>query len=187
VQIGQAVRDYQDFLSLPAYRRQEENSSRRWLLDRGKGPTDDPIRRLVKFLLPTKWTLSAEEWARTQTISVPLRATQLGLFIRWYKLRPAEEEDPSQPEMKGTSPAIEHLARFILALVSGATVIVPMIIIVYDSSKLKSVITTSVAVLLFALFISLSTRSSDQETLAATATYAAVLIVFVGTSGTVSG
>jgi hypothetical protein len=183
VEIGQAVRDYQDFLSLPTYRRQEDSSSRRWLLGRGFGPTDDPIRRLVKFLLPKKWTLSAVEWERTQVISTPM-GTRLSLFVRWYKLTPPEEKDF---ELKGTSPAIEHLARFILALVSGAAVIVPMIIIVYNSSKLKSVITTTVAILLFALFISLSTRSSNQETLAATATYAAVLIVFVGTSGTVSG
>jgi len=46
----------------------------------------------------------------------------------------------------------------------------------------KSMITVSVAVVAFALVLGLVFETKNQETLVATATYAAVLVVFVGTS-----
>ena len=48
--------------------------------------------------------------------------------------------------------------------------------------RTKSLITVSLAVTLFAAMMSIAMRASNTETLVATATYAAVLIVFVGTS-----
>jgi hypothetical protein len=57
-----------------------------------------------------------------------------------------------------------------------------MLIMTFDQSRTKSLITTSVAVLLFAAFLALGIKASNQDTLAATATYAAVLVVFVGAS-----
>jgi hypothetical protein len=45
----------------------------------------------------------------------------------------------------------------------------------------KSLITVGVSVAVFALFLSLVIRVSNGETLVATATYAAVMAVFVGT------
>jgi len=80
------------------------------------------------------------------------------------------------------SPFVDRFARFIMAFVGGAALLIPMIIMVFDSSLSKSLITTSVSVLLFAAFLSFGISASNQDTLAATATYAAVLVVFVGTS-----
>jgi hypothetical protein len=60
---------------------------------------------------------------------------------------------------------------------------VPMLIMSIHSSQLKSLVTVSGAVVLFALCISLVFKADNRETLTATATYAAVLMVFVGTSG----
>ncbi|KAH7378609.1 hypothetical protein BKA64DRAFT_585735 [Cadophora sp. MPI-SDFR-AT-0126] len=77
---------------------------------------------------------------------------------------------------------VDRLARFIMAFVGGAALLIPMIIMVFDSSLSKSLATTSVSVLLFAGFLSFGISASNQDTLAATATYAAVLVVFVGTS-----
>ncbi|KAH7333191.1 hypothetical protein BKA65DRAFT_553539 [Rhexocercosporidium sp. MPI-PUGE-AT-0058] len=79
---------------------------------------------------------------------------------------------------------VDRLARFIMAFVGGAALVVPMVVMVFHPSRNKSLITTSVSVLLFAAFLALGINSSNQDTLAATATYAAVLVVFVGTSGT---
>ena len=77
---------------------------------------------------------------------------------------------------------VDRFARFIMAFVGGAALLIPMIIMVFDASLSKSLITTSVSVLLFAGFLSFGISASNQDTLAATATYAAVLVVFVGTS-----
>jgi uncharacterized membrane protein YfcA len=81
------------------------------------------------------------------------------------------------------SPVVDSLARFIMAFTGGASLIIPMLIMSFDPSRNKSLITVSVSVLLFAVFLSSGIHASNQETLVATATYAAVLVVFVGTSG----
>jgi hypothetical protein len=79
---------------------------------------------------------------------------------------------------------VDTLARFIMAFSGGAALVVPMLVMMFHQSKTKSLITTSVSVLLFATFLAFGLNSSNQDTLAATATYAAVLVVFVGTSNT---
>lgn len=60
--------------------------------------------------------------------------------------------------------------------------VVPMVIMIYSPSEKKSVITVSVAVLIVALILSFGIKVSDMNTLVSTATFAAVLVVFVGTS-----
>lgn len=69
-----------------------------------------------------------------------------------------------------------------MAFVGGAALVVPMLIMLLHASRNTSLITTSVSVLLFATFLAFGVSASPQETLVATATYAAVLVVFVGTS-----
>lgn len=62
--------------------------------------------------------------------------------------------------------------------------VIPMLIMSFDQSDVKSLITVSASVGLFGLVVSLGIRVTSIETLVATATYAAVLVVFVGsTSG----
>ena len=74
------------------------------------------------------------------------------------------------------------MAWLILALVSGAALIVPMAVMVFRPSQTKSVVVAAVAVGLFAIFISFATKAENKEVLVATSTYAAVLVVFVGTT-----
>lgn len=66
---------------------------------------------------------------------------------------------------------MQYIARLILALLSGASLIVPMVVMAYGLSQTKSVVMASVVVGLFAIFISF-----------ATATYAAVFVDFVWTT-----
>ena len=82
---------------------------------------------------------------------------------------------------------INSLARFIVGSLGGCALIVPIIIMVLHSSLTKSLITVSVAVIMFALVISLVFETDNKDAITATATYAAVLVVFVGTSGAASG
>ncbi|KAM7191225.1 hypothetical protein V8F20_009403 [Naviculisporaceae sp. PSN 640] len=78
---------------------------------------------------------------------------------------------------------LDSLARFIVGTAGGCALIVPMVIMALDPSLTKSLITVSAAVILFALVLSLVFETDNKDTITATATYAAVLVVFVGTSG----
>ncbi|KAL6718703.1 hypothetical protein ACLMJK_002937 [Lecanora helva] len=81
-----------------------------------------------------------------------------------------------------TSPFVDRLARFIVALTGGLSLVVPMLIMRIHQNTTKSLVTTSVAVILFSGIVSVGFNASNAETLGITAAYAAVLVVFVGTS-----
>jgi hypothetical protein len=85
------------------------------------------------------------------------------------------------------SPFVDKLARLLVALTGGLSLVIPMVIIRLNESLTKSLVTVSVAVALFATILSLIFRASNIETLAATATYTIVLVVFVGTSSSSIG
>lgn len=90
------------------------------------------------------------------------------------------EEGHSPREVSGF---IDRLARFVIAIAgSGIFLIVPMIIMAIQPSIQNSLITVSVAVVVFSLVLSFGIQGTNLETLVSTATYAAVLVVFVGTS-----
>ncbi|KAI4656000.1 hypothetical protein J4E93_000716 [Alternaria ventricosa] len=83
---------------------------------------------------------------------------------------------------KDVSPFVDHLARFVIAITGGLFLVVPMLVMAFNTSQRKSLITVSLSVFLFALALSFGVRTSNIEALVSTATYAAVLVVFVGTS-----
>ena len=77
--------------------------------------------------------------------------------------------------------------RIVMAMFGGAALIGPMLIMTLHPSRNTSLITVSVATFLFALALAFIARdSAGKNVLAATAAYAAVLVVFVGTSTPVS-
>jgi len=124
----------------------------------------DPFRAAIMRYLPARLTYSHEE-----------RLERKKEFI--------ERKTP-----KIVSAFVDRLVRFIIAFTGGIFLVVPMIImVVHQSSQTKSLVTVSVAVTLFALILSFGIRVSNVETLVSTATYAAVLVVFVGTSSSGGG
>lgn len=82
---------------------------------------------------------------------------------------------------------MDRLARLFVAIVDGSLLVVPMLVMSFNPSTTKSLVVVS-AVVLFALLMNLSfhTDNKDILTATATATYAAVLVVFFVTSGTES-
>lgn len=78
------------------------------------------------------------------------------------------------------SSILDRIARFIIGMAGGCSLIVPITIMAIDFSTTKSLFTISVAVVSFALAFGLVFESDNRETLTATATYAAVLVVFLG-------
>ncbi|KAM0273859.1 hypothetical protein ACHAQH_008191 [Verticillium albo-atrum] len=118
----------------------------------------DPLRRALMDSLPRTLTFSSEEKRR--------RAKEY-----------AVGKAPHQ-----VSTFVDRLCRFIIALTGGGFLVGPMMIMALRPSLTKSLITVSAALVIFSIVLSFGIRVSNIETLVATATYAAVLVVFVGTS-----
>lgn len=74
-----------------------------------------------------------------------------------------------------------YLQRTFMAILGGIFLIGPMLVMVLHNTKATSLITTSICAFLFGLVISVSLEK-PIEVLSATAAYAAVLVVFVGTN-----
>lgn len=77
---------------------------------------------------------------------------------------------------------MDRIVRLIVAFIGGAFLVVPMLVMTLHQSQTKSLITASLSVVFFAIAISFGFKTTNVETLVATATYAAVLVVFVGST-----
>jgi hypothetical protein len=80
------------------------------------------------------------------------------------------------------STAVHLFAGGIIAFSSTIVLITPIVIMTFTPSTANSLVTLSTAVLLFGFFMAVVIRAKSTEIFVATATYAAVLVVFVGTS-----
>ncbi|KAJ5727950.1 hypothetical protein N7493_005770 [Penicillium malachiteum] len=77
---------------------------------------------------------------------------------------------------------LDFLSRLVMALFGGAALIVPMLIMTLSPSKLNSLLTTSLFVVGVAVVLAwFMEDAGPKDILGATAAYAAVLVVFVGT------
>lgn len=123
----------------------------------------DPMRDAFMRHLPSRLTFSKEE----------------------RRQRSQEYNDGKLP--REVSQLVDRSVRFTVAVTGGLFLVVPMIIMTLRPSDVKSLLTVSAFVLLFALCLSFVVKVSNIETLVSTATYAAVLVVFVGTSTGNSG
>lgn len=73
--------------------------------------------------------------------------------------------------------------RFLAGLVGALALIAPMLIMSLKPSQVKSLVTTSVFILAFAILVAWRTSMEPKDVMTATAVYAAVLVVFKGTNG----
>jgi VIT1/CCC1 family predicted Fe2+/Mn2+ transporter len=118
----------------------------------------------------------------------PLREFVMESFPRWLTYSRKEKLARKKEYGEGkrpneVSPLVDKFVRFSVAITGGLFLVVPMLIMTLGGqSQNKSLITVSVAVFWFVLSLAFGIRVSNAETLVATATYAAVLVVFVGTS-----
>lgn len=110
----------------------------------------------------------------------------------WFTWSISERKSQPNYYAKGKLPVkislqIRVISSMILSVFSGATIVVPIVIMSFNSSRNKSLITVSAAVALFGFVLAAVVKASSESVFIATATYAAVLVVFVGASGTGSG
>ena len=77
----------------------------------------------------------------------------------------------------------EFLNRVKMALFGGIALVAPMLIMTLHPTELTTLLTTSIFVLVVAVILAWYMKEADKkDILAATAAYAAVLVVFVGAS-----
>ena len=75
--------------------------------------------------------------------------------------------------------AIDIFARVVIAIAGGLILLIPMIMMTFLTSHHARLIIVCCFVVLFAALIGIFTRATNQEVLAATAVYTAVLAVFM--------
>jgi hypothetical protein len=73
--------------------------------------------------------------------------------------------------------------RFCTAMLGGISLIAPMLIMMLRKSRNTGLLTVSVATFVFAACVAIFSKAEGSQLLMAVATYAAVLVVFVGASG----
>lgn len=91
---------------------------------------------------------------------------------------PTELESNLKRSYQNTSRLADIITRFLIALIAGAFLVTPLAILSHQSSIVAHLVTISVCIVLFSLLVSLLTRASNEETMVASAAYAAVLSVF---------
>ena len=121
-----------------------------------------------------------------QPTTDPLRALFTTNILSLRKRREAKAQKQNNKSynfaFKRAMRIADILARFLIAMLGGAVLIVPIILMTFLESRNQHLVITSVFTIGFALGTSAIATASNQEVLAATAAYAAVLVVFVGTS-----
>ncbi|TKA81836.1 hypothetical protein B0A49_01066 [Cryomyces minteri] len=138
----------------------------------------DGVRKLIERIIPDKF-------AKSDYFSIgPRRELNSG---RWRYVPEHTRARAEEHEKEGLKRLVDYLARFFVSIFGGASLLVPMIIMVFSNSRNANLIITSAFVLFFSIVLSVGSKASNQEILAATAGYAAVLVVFIGTSGTGMG
>ena len=83
---------------------------------------------------------------------------------------------------QNTARLAEIITRFLVALLAGAFLMIPLVILSYQSSSQTHLITISICIVIFSLLVSLVSRASNEQIMVASAGYAAVLVVFLSNS-----
>lgn len=114
----------------------------------------------------------------------------LAMAIENNKLREDfdfESHKGEEPEYEGEPPAfsmfVDITARVIIAIVIGLTVLIPMTLMVFLTTRRARIIIVAISILCFNLGMALLSRIFNHQTqMTVTAAYAAVLVVYIGTS-----
>ena len=112
-----------------------------------------------------------------------------------YRLRTDDEEQSSRSPSptvtsswdrtyQNTARVAEILTRFAIAMVAGASLVVPLALLSSQQSQSIRLVIVAVCITVFSFIIALLSKASNYESMAATAAYAAVLTVFLSNGPT---
>lgn len=132
-----------------------------------------------KALIPrTRMAISTiYDWIRGMTSNIPVRADPEDVTIDDIELK--EREFYKSQRRDRVARRLGMRNRLIAAVFGGLSLIVPMLIMAIRPSQVKPLVTSSVAVLLFAVGLAWKSTAKIETLLATTAAYAAVMVVFV--------
>lgn len=82
----------------------------------------------------------------------------------------------------GRGSRVDNIARVLFGLCGAISLLVPLVVLTYIRSTNYRLLATTLFVLVFVLLMAFLSDANNQELVGATAAYAAVLVVFVGTS-----
>lgn len=89
-------------------------------------------------------------------------------------------EGVSRPIQHQITAFVDYLSRLLVTIMASLFLIVPMVVLSYVEPKWARLLSASLFVLLFAVYVSLVSKGSNQEMVMSSAAYAAVIVVFVG-------
>jgi hypothetical protein len=128
--------------------------------------TPDPLRSVLKYILPRRLVEEdPENWGgKKGPVGDP-------------ESKPARDN-----ETQIISPFVDRTARFLIAIFGGLLLMGPMIAMSLVTVQNNRIIIASVFVFAFSVFLSFISGASNQEVLAGSAAYAAVIVVFIGSA-----
>jgi hypothetical protein len=145
--------------------------------DLRRGQPLDFVRNSLHWLLPDTWKYE------------PGIAEQMIARKGWHTNADIENgvttedcEEDIYKRQYAESKWVDTLGRLIIAVLGGAALLVPIIIMTDRIKQKWRLVTVGVAVAIFGLVLSIGTRATNQEILGASAAYAAVMVVYIGTA-----
>jgi hypothetical protein len=129
----------------------------------------DPMQHLLRKVLRRLWyhALSARESARNPDQEGGCKPPTSHVRAQFNR------------SFQNTARIAETAARFLIAVFAGSFLVIPLIILSFQTSKASNLITVSICIVVFSFLVSLLSKASNYETMAASAAYAAVLAVFI--------
>lgn len=86
---------------------------------------------------------------------------------------------------QNTAYIAEYMTRFVVAILAGAFLVTPLVAMSYQARIETHLITMATCIVVFSLTVSLVSRASNEQVMAASAGYAAVLAVFLSNNSAV--
>ena len=137
----------------------------------------DIIRRLLHRALPNNVKYADEFGLKEQMNLRNQEESQLeGGILSDHQ----ERNEQRNRRRYADSKVVDSLSRFIVAFLGGAALLIPMLVMTFRTSQPDKLITVCVSVVIFGLLFALGTKGSNQEVLAASAAYSAVMVVYIG-------
>lgn len=124
---------------------------------------------------------TGEAFTEAQT-ALPTNVDFVRASLRWIIGRQFKFPASLWTSESSLASFVDAVARVLVALIGGASLVAPLIMMMYLTSKTARLSIICAFVFVFSIFMGIATKGSNQEVLGATAAYAAVLVVFVGTS-----
>lgn len=127
----------------------------------------DPIQHYLRKGLRRLWFYFKRSMLRTEDEEKARKDSFPSITASWERF------------YQNTARVAEMFTRFSIALISGASLVAPLAILSWQKSPESRLVVVMICITIFCLLVSLLSKATNYEAMAASAAYAAVLTVFV--------